>query len=109
MPTRESAQQRAAYRTRRQLNRVGDELHMARMAAGMSTRAVGALAGTSHTEVLRIERASAPWVDLGVLARIAAILGYELNLSIHPAGPPVRDKAHIALLSRFAARLHPSI
>jgi transcriptional regulator with XRE-family HTH domain len=79
------------------------------MAAGMSARQVGTLAGTSHAEVLRIERANAPWVDLGLLARIAAVLGYDLSLSIHPAGPPVRDKAHLALLGRFAARLQRSI
>jgi hypothetical protein len=30
-------------------------------------------------------------------------------MSVHPSGPPVRDKAHIGLLARFAARLHASI
>ena len=40
---------------------------------------------------------------------MAAVVGSELSLRVHPSGPPVRDKAHIALLGRFAARLHPSI
>lgn len=40
---------------------------------------------------------------------MASVLGGELNLSVHPLGPPVRDKGHVALLARFAARLAPSI
>ena len=82
---------------------------MLRVAAGASTRRVGAMVGISHTQVRRIEAGLAPRVDIDLLARIASILGGELNLSVHPLGPPVRDKAHIALLGRFAARLAPSI
>jgi hypothetical protein len=37
------------------------------------------------------------------------VVGCELSMGIHPIGPPVRDKGQIALLGRFAARLHPSI
>ena len=82
---------------------------MARMASGVSTRAVAGLVGVSHTQVIRIERGLAPHVDISVLARLAAVLGCELSMGIHPVGSPVRDKAHIALLKRFAARLHPSV
>jgi transcriptional regulator with XRE-family HTH domain len=91
------------------LRRAGEELRIARMATGMSSREVGRLVGISHTEVLRVERAAAPWIGVDVLAHIAAVLGYELSLGIHLLGPPVRDKGHIALLDRFAARLHRSI
>jgi hypothetical protein len=48
-------------------------------------------------------------VDIDLLSRIAAAVGCELSLNVHPAGPPVRDKAHISLLGRLKARLHPSI
>ena len=82
---------------------------MARVASGMSTRAVAALAGISHTQVLRVERGLAPHIDTEVLARLAAVLGCELSMGIHPVGAPVRDKAHLALLGRFAARLGPSV
>jgi hypothetical protein len=51
----------------------------------------------------------APHIDLELMSRIAAVLGCELSLGIHPVGTPVRDKAHVALLGRFAARLAPSI
>jgi transcriptional regulator with XRE-family HTH domain len=91
------------------LRRIGEELRVARMTSGMSTRQVAAPAGISHTQVLRIERGLAPHVDIAVLARLAAVVGCELSMGIHPVGAPVRDKAHLALLGRFAARLHRSI
>jgi transcriptional regulator with XRE-family HTH domain len=82
---------------------------MARLAAGLSSRAVGALAGISHVQVIRIERGQAPHVDIETLGKLAGVVGHELSLRIHPIGPPVRDKAHIALLERFAARLGPDV
>lgn len=70
---------------------------------------MAALVGISHTQVRRIEAGIAPHIDLELLSRIASTLGAELSLGVHPVGPAVRDKAHLALLGRFAARLHPSI
>jgi transcriptional regulator with XRE-family HTH domain len=75
----------------------------------MSSRDVARQTGVSHTQVIRIERALAPHVDIEVLARLASVLGYELGMGIHPIAAPVRDKAHVSLLGRFAARLHQSI
>jgi hypothetical protein len=37
------------------------------------------------------------------------VLGAELSIGVHPIGAPVRDKAHLALLERFATRLGPAI
>ena len=51
----------------------------------------------------------APHIDLDLLSRIASALGGELSIGVHPIGPPVRDKAHVALLERFAARLGPNV
>ena len=82
---------------------------MARMSIGMSARTLGNLLGISHTEVLRIERATTPHVSINMLARMAAVLGHDISLAIHPAAAPVRDKGHLALLARFAGRLAPSI
>lgn len=91
------------------LRRVGEDLRVARATAGMSTRLVGGLAGISHTQVIRIERGLAPHVDIYVLARMAAVLGHELSLRIHPIASAVRDAAHVALLDRFAGRLSRTI
>ena len=43
------------------------------------------------------------------LARIAAVVGMQLSVSLHPDGDPVRDKGHLALLERFRSRLGPSL
>jgi hypothetical protein len=71
----------------------------------VSTRQLGAVVGVSHTQVLRIEAGRAPHVDLDLISRMASTLGAELTLGVHPIGPPIRDKAHVQLLQRFAARL----
>jgi len=109
MPTRETPAQRGSHHARAIIRRLGDELRTARVDAGLSSRDAGRAAGLSHTQVIRIERGLAPRVDIDVLARLAAVLGLDLSLHVYPTGPPVRDKAHLALLGRFKARLHPSI
>jgi len=109
MPTWDTRAHRGTQRGQAMLRRVGDELYAARTAAGLSSRSAGALVGISHVQVIRIERGMARHVDIEVLARLAAVLGHELSLRIHPIGAPVRDKAHLALLDRFAARLAPTI
>jgi hypothetical protein len=40
---------------------------------------------------------------------MAPAVGLLLAASLHPNGDPVRDRAHLALLGRFRARLHPSL
>lgn len=105
MTTRESPAQRGSRLARRLLIRVGEELRIARVSAGLSSRTVGTSVGISHTQVLRIERALAPHVDVNVIARLAAVVGCDLSIAIHPAATPIRDAAHVALLERLHARL----
>ena len=109
MPTWESAANRGARRARTLLRRVGEELRVARIGAGLSTRRIGAFVGVSHTHVRNIEAGLAPHIDLDLLARLASVLGYELSLGLHPVGSPLRDRAHLAILARLAARMHASI
>ena len=109
MPTYDTSRQRGTRRGRILLQRVGHELHQARTGAGVGAREVASAAGISHTQVLRIERATAPHVDLDVLARVAAAVGHELAIAIHPVGPPVRDVAHLKLLGRLRSCLPASV
>jgi len=109
MPTRDSAIHRADRRARSLLRRTGEELRSARLAAGLSTRRVGAMVAVSHSEVGRVESGEAPHVSIGVLARIAAVLGGEISLRMYPVASPIRDGGHVALLARFSARLHSSL
>jgi len=91
------------------LRGAGEELRRLRVNAGTSTRQLAATVGISHTQVGRIEGGLAPHVDLDLLSRMASALGAELSLGVHPVGPPVRDRAHLALLQRFSTRLGPSV
>jgi transcriptional regulator with XRE-family HTH domain len=109
MPTWETTAARGRNRARYLIRRVGEQLRVARLEAGLSTRSVARVAGMSHTHLRRIELGLVASVNIQQLARIAAAVGADLSMNIHPVGPPVRDKAQLALLGRFAARLHRSI
>jgi hypothetical protein len=63
----------------------------------------------SRAQVSRVERADAPRVSVLELARLLAVVGLELSGRAYPAGPPIRDAAHRALLDRFRERVSPAV
>lgn len=109
MSTVERVRARARRRSAAVLRVAGEELRAARLLAGVSQEDVGRAVGISKAEVSRIERCLAPWVALDVLCRIAVALGLDPSLRMFPAGPPLRDRAHLALLERLRAELPRSI
>ena len=54
-----------------------------------------------QAEISRIERGRRSGLTARSLARLAAAVGLELSVRLFPAGEPIRDKAHAALLERF--------
>lgn len=88
---------------------LGNELREGRVGAGLSQADVGRAVGVSTAQVSRIERALLPHVALGDLVGIAATLGLDLSARLYPVGDPIRDAAHVALLRRLQARLHPTL
>ena len=108
MGTRERPTDRARRLTVDQLRALGREVHLARIGAGLSLREVAA-AHVSHTEVWRIERASSPAVRVATLGRIAGIVGLALSVRVFLDGDPIRDAAHVQLLTRLHARIHPDL
>jgi transcriptional regulator with XRE-family HTH domain len=101
MPAIERRMVRADERARLALQTLGRELRMARVNHGLSQDAVAASTAVAQAEVSRIERTGRPGVTLRTLARLAAAVGLELSVRLYPAGEPIRDKAHIAMLARF--------
>lgn len=89
------------------VRRAISELRTVRQLGGISQRALGRAVGCSQSEINRIEQFDFLNVPLPRLCEIAAVLGVELSLGIHPAGEPIRDKAHQALLGRLRALLGP--
>jgi hypothetical protein len=63
--------------------------------------------------VSRIERGRSPRVStervsIERVATVLAVVGLDLGARAYPAGPPIRDVAHLRLLARFRARIGPS-
>lgn len=88
---------------------LGRELRMARVDHGLSQQSLAAAARTSRSQVGRIEDGQAARVSVLEIARLLAVVGLELSARAYPAGPPIRDAAHRALLDRFRAIVAPSV
>jgi transcriptional regulator with XRE-family HTH domain len=106
---RERLADRGAARGRAIVADLARELRDARLDRGLSQEAVARAAGLSAPQVSRIERGAAPAASIEQVARLLAVVGLELSARAYPAGPPLRDAAHVALLGRFRARLHRSL
>jgi len=108
-----SANERFVRRARRlareAVTRIGDEVHQARLALGLSQEEVGRIVGMSRSKVGRIERAEYGSAPLADLVRVAAVVGLELSVRAYPVGAPYRDRAHAALLDRLRRRVHPDL
>jgi transcriptional regulator with XRE-family HTH domain len=91
------------------LQRVGDEHRRSRMAAGLSLRDCAAASGASHQQLIRFEHGLLDRVSIRDVGAWCAVVGLDLAIRAYPAGDPIRDRAQLALLERFRARLHPSL
>lgn len=83
------------------------EIHGARLAAGLSQRALGAAVGLSASEVGRFERGDLQDVGIDRLCRMSAAVGLTVSLRMYPAGDPVRDSGQLRLLDRLRSRVPP--
>jgi transcriptional regulator with XRE-family HTH domain len=109
MTTRYRRRDRGARYADVTLQRIGDELRIARAAAGLSLRDVEAASGVSRTHVARLELAQAPMASVRTLSIVFSVLGMRLSARPYPEGPPIRDAAHARLLARFRAELPATI
>ncbi len=109
MATRETRLQLGRRRGRETVRRVVSELVEARRIASASQETVAREIGRSQSDVSRLERLVAiDRVSMVEISEIASLLGLELSVGLHPAGEPLRDKGHQALLGRFRAELSPA-
>jgi transcriptional regulator with XRE-family HTH domain len=81
----------------------------AKEAAGLSVRELARRVGVSHVTMGRLLRGEPRVTTVDLVARAAEVVGLQLAASLYPNGDPVRDRAHLALLARFKARLHGAI
>lgn len=104
VPSREGRTLAANRRADRALATLAGEWRALRESAGLSQAGVAAAAGVSRRTYGRIEHGPR---DIGVRRAVAisAVLGADLVVRLYPAGPPIRDAGHVALLARFEKRL----
>ncbi len=107
MPAIERAVDSARERARRVLAELGREIRAARVTRGLSQAAVASAAGLTQSQVSRVERALYPVVAVDALMRLAVAVGLDLSVKLYPGGPPLRDRAHGALLERFRRAVSP--
>lgn len=109
MPIHERPVDRGARRGRYLVGRTATELLNARRAAAISQRELGRQVRVSHSKIGKAERGEPNQLTIELAAKMAAVLGLQLSVTLHPDGSPVRDAAHVALLARFRARLAPGM
>ena len=89
-----------------------DELFFAR--AGLDrVRVEGIVAdalGRSQPEMSRFESGKdVARISMVEITEVAAVLGLELGVGLHPAGAAIRDKGHQALIGRLRRELAPGV
>jgi transcriptional regulator with XRE-family HTH domain len=101
MPTASRAIDRADRLTKRQALEIGEEFHERRLELNQSQDSTARACQMSRVHYGRIERGTAPRLELSEINRVATVLGLTPSLRLYPAGAPVRDVAHSSNLQRF--------
>jgi transcriptional regulator with XRE-family HTH domain len=91
------------------MRRVGQEHRLARVGGGLSLRDAAAASGATHQQLLRFEHGDLVRVSIPELGAWCSVVGLDLVLRTYPAGDPIRDRAHLALLERLRSRLHATL
>jgi transcriptional regulator with XRE-family HTH domain len=109
MSSRETTVQRGRRLATALIRRLGEQIRIARVSAGLSQRELGRRIGVSHQTIGRIERADVRSLDVHRLVLVATVLGLNVDVGLYPSGSPVRDAAHLALLDRLRQSLGPAV
>jgi transcriptional regulator with XRE-family HTH domain len=91
------------------MRRLAVEHRDARVGAGLSLRTAADASDSSRSQLWRFERGELDRVSMADLGAWFAVVGLDLSIKTYPAGDPIRDRAQLALLERFRARIHPSL
>jgi transcriptional regulator with XRE-family HTH domain len=105
MGTKETRLQRGQRRGQELTRTTLAQLRDARVTLGISQAALAEQIGITQASVSLLEAGKLGEVSLVRLAEIASILGLEPSLTLHPVGPPIRDKGHEALIARFRRQI----
>src|SRR6187402_1761313 len=87
------------------LQRLGRELRLARIAAGLTQERVAVRIGTSKAHVCRIEHGTVRTLPISTAMRHAAAVGLRLSTQLYPGARRVLDAPQLALLDRLRTRI----
>lgn len=87
------------------LQRIGRELRLARIAAGMTQETVARRLGTSKARISRVERGDVRQLSVAAIASHAAAVGLRLSIQLYPGARRVLDAPQLALLGRLRDRI----
>jgi transcriptional regulator with XRE-family HTH domain len=87
------------------LQRLGRELRLARITAGLSQAVVAGRSGTSKAQVSRIEHGKVKRLSLLMLARLGAAVGLRFSAQLYPGVRRVLDAPQLALFDRLRQRI----
>jgi transcriptional regulator with XRE-family HTH domain len=105
MANRQSILRESARTAQWVLRRVGQELRVARVLAGMTQRQVAARIGGSASQVSRVEHGLIRGFTLEQLHRHSAVVGLKPYLNLYPSVARPLDRAQLALFARFRGRI----
>jgi transcriptional regulator with XRE-family HTH domain len=105
MAGRDTTQAIGARRSASLRQRLATDVVAARLAAGLSKRELAHRLRIGQARLARAESGDPATLTIDLLARLAPVLGLQLAANLYPDGDPARDRAHLALLARFRARL----
>jgi transcriptional regulator with XRE-family HTH domain len=109
MTTRERPADRGRRKAREAVSRIARDARLARVGAGLSLRAVGAVTGVDHGRIWRFEHGHLGELQVDDLGAICSAVGLDLAFRAYPAGDAIRDAGQARLLERLRIRLLPSL
>jgi transcriptional regulator with XRE-family HTH domain len=107
MGSRDDPRMRGRYRGTRLHSELTGSWRELRLAAGLTQATVARASGIARSTYADLERGRTAEVSILRASIVSAALGQDLSLKLYPVGPPVRDAAHLRLMSLFVERLSP--
>lgn len=108
MGSRDDPRTRGRWRGARLSSELIGSWRELRLAAGLTQATVARASGIARTTYADLERGRTAQVTLLHASIVSAALGQDLSVKLYPFGPPVRDAAHLRLLSELVERLAPT-
>jgi transcriptional regulator with XRE-family HTH domain len=105
MSSRDDPRTRGRWRAERVRSELVSNWRELRLAAGLTQAKVARASGIARSTYADLELGRTAEVSLLRATIVSAVLGQDLSVKLYPFGLPVRDAAHLKLLSDFSERV----